>query len=192
MDLHKIGVKFFTTEGDGIGLTEFIPVFHRWIQQHSLEDLLIDVADYSHVHAGPGTMLIAHEGNYGVDETGNRRGLLYYSKRNLDGDLAARLATVCRKTLTACKLLEQDDDLRGRIRFGGSEFQVIANDRLVAPNTDATYAAFRPALEALLARLYPAATPEIARESDPKERFSVTVRIAENIPVATLLERLEA
>lgn len=192
MDLHKIGVKFFTTEGDGIGLVEFIPVFHRWIQQRALDDLLIDVADYSHVHAGPGTMLIAHEGNYGVDETGSRRGLLYYSKRTLDGDLATRLAIVCRKALRACWLLEQDDDLRGRIRFGGGEIQVIANDRLVAPNTDTTYEALRPALDTLLAKLYPGATPEIARESDPKERFCVTVRIAENVGVATLLERLVA
>ena len=74
MDLQKIGMKFFAEDGSTIDLVEFIPIFHRWIQNKALSDLLIDVADYSHVHAGPGILLIAHEGNYAVDETGNRRG----------------------------------------------------------------------------------------------------------------------
>lgn len=192
MELHKLGVKFFVQDPASVGFLEFIPIFHRWIQTRALDDLLIDVADYSHVHAGPGILLVAHEGNYGVDETGNRRGLLYYSKHPLEGDLAVRLTTVCRKTLQACRLLEREPELEGRIKFRGEKLQVFANDRLAAPNTDETFAAFEPALTEFLARLYPGEEYLLIRETDPKERFSVTVRASVPVEVGTLLERLDA
>jgi len=32
-------------------------------------------------------MLIAHEGNYALDETGHERGVVYYSKHTLAGEL---------------------------------------------------------------------------------------------------------
>ena len=87
MDLYKFGIKFFAADADGFDLLRLIPVYDRWIQQNALENLLIDVADYSHVPAGPGVMLIAHEGNYALDETGHERGVVYYSKRRPTGEL---------------------------------------------------------------------------------------------------------
>ena len=80
MDLHKFGIKFFAADGEGIDILKLSPVYHRWIQQNALEDLLIDVADYSHVPAGPGVMLIAHEGNYALDETGHERGVALFTE----------------------------------------------------------------------------------------------------------------
>jgi hypothetical protein len=190
MELHKLGVKFFVADANGVGLLEFIPIFHRWIQTRVLDDLLIDVADYSHVYAGPGILLVAHEGNYSVDETGNRRGLAYYSKHPLDGDLSERLTTVCRKALKACRLLVQEVELKDRLKFQGEALQVFANDRLVAPNTEETWLAFAPALKALLARLYLGADYELTREVDSKERFSVTIKVGKPVEIDTLLERL--
>jgi len=192
LDLHKIGVKFFVEDRSTQTLLEFIPIFHGWIQTYALEDLLIDVADYSHVHAGPGILLIAHEGNYGIDETGDRRGMVYYSKRRLEGSLPERLATVCRKALQACLLLEEEPELEGRIRFRGEEIQIFANDRLSAPNDDETFQAFEPTLTEFLARLYPDDMDcSLTREADPQERLSVTVRASTSVSVGTLLERLE-
>ncbi len=83
VDLHKFGIKLFAVDAKGFDILKLIPMYHRWIQQKMLEDLLIDVADYSHVPAGPGVMLIAHEGNYALDETGHERGVVYYSKHPL-------------------------------------------------------------------------------------------------------------
>jgi hypothetical protein len=191
MELHKIGVKVFADEDTHIDPLELIPVFHRWIQNRALEDMLIDVADYSHVHAGPGILLVAHEGNYGFDETDNRRGLVYYSKHPLAGGPSARLATVCRKTLIACQRLERETpELQGRLRFKGEALQIFSNDRLVAPNTDETAAAFQPVLEDLLTRLYPDGNTRIAREPNPRKRFALTVEDAEPVTVDTLLDRL--
>ena len=43
-------------------LEPLIPIFHGWIQDQVSEELLLDVADYRHVPAGPGVMLIGLEG----------------------------------------------------------------------------------------------------------------------------------
>ncbi|MBV8740842.1 MAG: hypothetical protein JOZ12_03605, partial [Sinobacteraceae bacterium] len=169
---------------------KLIPVYHRWIQQDALEDLLIDVADYSHVPAGPGVMLIAHEGNYALDETSHDRGVLYYSKRELTGELQQRLAEVARKALTAAELMRSDSELEGALKIPGNRLQFFANDRLAAPNTDAAYEQIEPSLRVFLDRLYAGAPYTLRREADPKERLSVWAQTEREVPLNTLLERL--
>lgn len=190
MDLHKVGIKFLAEEGSTVELIEFIPVFHRWIQNGAFDLLLIDAADYSHVHAGPGIVLVAHEGNFSVDETGHRRGLVYYSKHQLPGDMTNRLATVSKHALTACRMLEEDGVIKGRLSFPGNEIQIFANDRLQAPNTDETWAALEPSVKDFLTKLYDGSEYSIEKEPDPKERFQITVKTEKPVPVATLLERV--
>jgi len=189
-DLQRLGVKFFCEEPPGVDLPEFIPVFHRWIQAKGLPELLIDVADYSHVPDGPGILLVAHEGIFGIDETGGRRGLVHYRRQPSGGTLADRLAAVTKSALTVCQKLADETDLGDGVRFRGDELRVFANDRLHAPNTPATLAQFKPALATLLGRLYPGADCAVRPESDAKERFSVTVTGPEPVSVSTLLGRL--
>lgn len=190
MDLHKFGIKFFAQDAERVDILKLIPIYHRWIQQSALEDLLIDVADYSHVPSGPGVMLIAHEGNYALDETGHERGVVYYSKHELSGDLSARFAQVAHKALKAAALMSTDAELAGALKVPGNRLQFFANDRLVAPNTDAAYAEVEPAFKAFLDRLYAGAPYTLVRESDPKERLSVQVRAEGEVTLQTLLERL--
>src|SRR3569623_1750694 len=116
MDLHKFGIKFLATDAQRIDILDLIPIYHRWIQDKALDDLLIDVADYSHVPAGPGVMLIAHEGNYALDETGHERGVVYYSKHKLSGDLSERFAQVAQRALKAAELMSADADLDGALK----------------------------------------------------------------------------
>lgn len=192
-DLQKIGIKFYTAKGDDMPLTDFIPVFHKWIQEGRLEDVMIDVADYSHVPAGPGTMLIAHEGNYAIDETGDRRGFVYYSKHKVAGNtLDDRLAAVCRRNLAACKLLEDNDATKDKIAFDYGQIEIFSNDRLHAPNTEEAWQAFEPALAPFLSRLYPDTEYDISRgSSDPRERLSAHVSYKKGAASAgDLLQRL--
>ena len=193
MELHRFGFKVFATDspenGELLDPLALIPVFHRWIQHQALADLLIDVADYSHMHAGPGILLVAHEGNYGYDETGNRWGLVYYNKRPLAGKLGEKLTAVCHKLLTACHKLEQEPELQGRLKFRGNQIQFFANDRLLAPNNEQTAKTLDPALQALLTMLYPEQIHELTHESDSKERFSVTATVTGLVSVTTLLGR---
>jgi hypothetical protein len=190
MDLHKFGIKFFAADAQSLDILKLIPVYHRWIQQNALEDLLIDVADYSHVPAGPGVMLIAHEGNYALDETGHERGVLYYSKRELTGALPERLALVAGKALKAAQLMSRDAELEGALRVPGNRLQFFANDRLVAPNTDAAYGEIEPALQTFLGRLYAGSRYSLVRERDPKERLAVRVQVEGEVGLDTLLARL--
>lgn len=190
MDLHKFGIKFFAQGAERLDILKLIPIYHRWIQQSALEDLLIDVADYSHVPSGPGVMLIAHEGNYALDETGHERGVVYYSKHKLSGDLSERFAQVAHRALKAADLMSADADLEGALQVPGNRLQFFANDRLVAPNTDAAYAELEPAFKAFLERLYAGAPYKLERETDSKERLSVRVSTEREVPLRTLLERL--
>ena len=64
MQLQHVNVKLLIQNGEGASLEPLIPVFHGWIEnQVAKDELLIDVADYSHVPAGPGIVLIGHEAN---------------------------------------------------------------------------------------------------------------------------------
>src|SRR2546427_3757729 len=82
MDLYRLGIKFFSVAGQPIEPTEFIPIFHEWIQKQTIDNhLLIDVHNYSHIHDGPGILLVAHEGNFSTETADDRIGLLYYRKQ---------------------------------------------------------------------------------------------------------------
>lgn len=190
MDLHKFGIKFFADGAEQLDVLKLIPMYHRWIQQDLLEDLLIDVADYSHVPGGPGVMLIAHEGNYALDEGGHARGVLYYSKHRLAGELPERLAQVARKALKAAQLMSADAELQGTLRLPGNQLQFFANDRLVAPNEDTAFNELKPALGEFLDRLYAGAPYSLERERDRKERLSVRVQAEGETALERLLERL--
>ncbi len=116
----KFGVKLFFTNSSR-ELAEFIPVFHGWIQRQALPGhLLIDVHDYSHVHHGPGILLVAHEANLSIDEAEGRPGLVYIRKQ------PATLSETVEATRQAAKLLSEP--------FHAGRFEVFVNDRLSTPS----------------------------------------------------------
>jgi hypothetical protein len=170
MDLYKIGIKLFVTNSQAVRLRDFIPVFHGWIQQQKIEGhQLIDVHDYSHVHNGPGILLVAHEGNFSMDQEGGRLGLFYYRKQPLQGGFEANLKSVLETALQACKLLESEPKLDG-LKFDRKEILVLANDRLLAPNDAATRAKLEPIITRTLGKA--ALAPQAA---DPRERLAFVV-----------------
>jgi hypothetical protein len=172
MDLYKIGVKIFVSNPQAVKLRDFIGVFQDWIQKQKIEGhQLIDVHDYSHVENGPGILLVAHEGNFSMDQEGGRLGLFYYRKRPLEGGFEANLKSVLKTALDACKLLESESALKG-IKFKTDEVLVVANDRLLAPNDAATRAKLEPLVAKALgkAKLAPQAI-------DPRERLAFVVAL---------------
>jgi hypothetical protein len=189
MDAHKLQLKIFvsTDSAPAIDLEAFIPVFHRWIRQRLLPELVIDVANYAHVPQGPGVVLIGHGSDYFVDQGEGRLGLLHNRKRS--GPLPAdRLTDLARRTFHVAALLEADPAFSGRLRFAPNELLFRINDRLAAPNSDATFASLRPELEALAARIF-AGSFKLARTGDPKGLFSVRMTSTAVVPLATLLDR---
>ena len=97
MELQKIAAKVFATASNEIPLTDFIDIFHSWIQKS--DGAYHDVADYSHMRAGPGIVLVASHANLSIDEANNRRGLLYSQKADLGGSNQEKICTVLRTAL---------------------------------------------------------------------------------------------
>jgi hypothetical protein len=191
MELHKIVVKFFAADSSSVSLDEFIPVFHRWIQKHAVEGMLIDVADYSHLPNGPGVVLVAHEADYFMDCMEGPLGLLYNRKSASSGRLSDRITAAFKAALGACVKLETEPEFQGRLKFRAGEALFIANDRLNAPNSDEGFEALRADLSAAIARVYPTNFDLRRVSDDPRSRLSVQVSAREPVAdVASLLARL--
>ena len=188
MNVQHINVKFYLENPEAVNLADFAAVFNTWIQKQRLEELLIDVADYLHVHNGPGIMLIGHEADYSLDNRAGRLGLLYNRKAQLDGTTQEKLAQAVRAALTAAQILEKENGLR----FNGSEVQVIINDRLLVPNTAETFAALEPEVKAFSDSLFGGTEYTLAVQTDPRERFTVNLRTESSLDVETLLKNLSA
>ena len=190
MELQHVNVKLFVEKAADVDLEPLIPVFHTWIQNQADGELLLDVADYRHVPAGPGVVLIGHEGNYSVDNTDNRLGVRYNRKAAFNGSNQDRLAQAARAALTACQRLEADSRLDGRLRFNGDEIEIFINDRLLAPNIDATREAAAPEVETFARGLFRGVEYSTSYERDPRKLFAVSIKAARPLSVAHLLERL--
>ena len=186
MNVQHINVKFYLENSEDVNLADYATVFSTWIQQQRLEELLIDVADYMHVHHGPGIMLIGHEADYSLDNRAGRLGLIYNRKAQLDGSTQDKLAQAVRAALTAAQILEKENGLK----FNGSEIQVIVNDRLLVPNTIETFASLESDLRVFFDRLYNGVEYTLAHQSDPRERFTVNMKSESRFNVDTLLKNL--
>jgi hypothetical protein len=189
MNLDKINVKFFAEDYSEVPLTAFINIFHSWIRASDGD--YYDVADYSHMHAGPGILLIAHEANISIDNTDSRLGLLYNQKRPLQGSNKEKLHSIFRSALDYCRRIEEEPSLQGKFKFRGDEALVLINDRLHTPNTEETFRALRPDLEDLARALYGGTDFTLQRQTDSKTRFSVQIKSTAPFEITTLLENLE-
>jgi hypothetical protein len=191
MELQKINVKVFTAEPNKVPLTDFIDVFHGWIQ--ATDGVYLDVADYSHMQAGPGIVLVADDANVSIDETGNRRGLLYSQKSKLSGSNLEKLSTVLGTALENCQRLEEEPVLRDKLRFAGNQVEIVVNDRLVAPNTGEAFEEIRPEIDFLARRLYSTTNFTLLRnQQDTRQRFNVTISTPLSFETKTLLNNLQA
>ena len=189
MKAHKLQVKLFVAGAEKPALEGFIPVFHDWIKHHRLPELLIDVANYAHVPKGPGVALIGNDGDYFIDDTDGRAGLLYSRKREAPPP-EARVSDAFRRVIHAALLLEKEKAFGGELRFRADELLFRINDRLAAPSGEATFAEVRPELDALCAKLFAGASYKLALAGGPKQLFSVRITSDGKADLPTLLARL--
>ncbi len=190
MQLQHVNVKLLLQNSQGLSLEPLIPVFHSWIENQNGDELLIDVADYTHVPAGPGVVLIGHEGNYSVDNTDDRLGVRYNRKVELNGGNQNILAQAARAALTACQRLESEPRLGGKFRFNGQEIEIFINDRLVAPNSEATRKLLDPDFQLFSQKLFKGKEFSIEYDMDPRTLFTAKVKAAQPFTVAQLLDAL--
>jgi hypothetical protein len=190
MQLQHVNVKLLLQNTQGVSLEPLIPVFHSWIENQNGDELLIDVADYTHVPAGPGVVLIGHEGNYSVDNTDDRLGVRYNRKAELNGGNQNILAQATRAALTACRRLESEPRLGGEFHFNGQDIEIFINDRLVAPNDVASREILDPDFQLFSQKLFRGKEYSISYDMDPRTLFTAKVKAAHPFTAAQLLEAL--
>ncbi len=190
MELNHINVKLLVKNPEEVDLEPVVPVFHNWIQGQIYDEQLLDVADYRHVPAGPGVILIGLQGDYSVDNTDNRLGVRYNRKAVLDGDNQDRLKQAARAALNACQRLEEEASLQGKLRFNGQDVEVFINDRLTAPNREETREALKPDFHSFANQLFGKNEYSLSYGSDPRRLFTVSLKTSQAIPVTELLVNL--
>jgi hypothetical protein len=189
MDLQKLNVKFFVERSDGIRLTDFIDVFHGWIQ--ATDGDYHDVADYSHMQAGPGIVLIANDANVSIDETGNRRGLLFSQKSCLNGSNQEKLRSIFLNALENCRKLEEEPVLREKLRFAANEALISVNDRLLGSNSQESFDEIKGDIEVFAQQLFGSSDVSLWRNSDPRERLHVRMKTSAAVDLKATMKNLQ-
>ncbi len=178
MDIQHFRVKLFATPESHPDVAAAIPVFHRWIQEKRLPEMMIDVSDYQHVPQGPGVILVCHEAIYGLDQGHGRLGLLYNRRTAVDGSVTDRLRQALDAAESAAGLLEQEPEFAGHLRFDRQAWEVTVNDRALAPNTEATWNTLAPAMQAVFDTVMGSGRYRLHHYGEPRELFRVSVSAA--------------
>jgi hypothetical protein len=171
IELQHINVKFFVNEPEKVDLEAVVPVFHQWIQGQIFDELLLDVANYSHVPEGPGVVLIGHEADYALDNSDGRLGVRYNRKAALAGSNGDRLVQATRSALNAFLRLEEDF----KVYFNKREVEIVVNDRLLAPNNEETAKLAQPELEEFFGQLFQGAAYAAKYRAEPRQLFGVAI-----------------
>ncbi len=174
--MQHVNIKIFAKNAAAVDPADAIPVFHRWIQKRELPELLIDVADYTHVPEGPGVLLIAHEANYSLDYAQDRLGLLYNRKAKGEGDAQVQLRQAYDSALKACGQLENEPEFQGKLKFDPNELELVFNDRLLHPNTDEGWAAVEPETKRFFDEVFGAGQYVLERKGEARERLQASIR----------------
>lgn len=177
MQATKIWLKLYATAALPDG-GQFLATFHDMIRRKELEELMVDVVDYGHVHDGPRVLFVGHESDYAVDYGEERPGLAYQRKRAKapgDGSFAAHLADGLRRLLDLAVRLEKESSL-GPVALGSGEIALRIADRLHAPNDAATFAAVKVDLEGAARRLWGDGATVTHEPGDRAGLFSARLR----------------
>ncbi len=183
MNLQHVNVKIFVDDNSSVDLEHVIPVFHRWIADDVMGQLLIDVADYCHVPMGPGIMLIGLEVDYSMDNTADQLGLRFNCKGQREGSNEDRFSHAIRCAAKACLLLESEID---GLKFDRHRLQFFINDRALAPNTEETHRDTRDELSEIFRHLAGDQEMDFEYNQDARSLFGAVVRFSKPLELSDL------
>ena len=190
MEIQHVYLKLHIEHSGAVDLEPLIPIFHDWVREQSCEETLVDVADYRHVPAGPGILLVGHEADYSLDWSDHRLGVRYNRKARLEGANHGRFRQALRAVLTTCSKLEEDGRLEGKLGFESRAFELGVNDRLLAPNNRETYACLSPEIGNFCDGLFGRSNYSVTHQADPRRRFSALVQTPRPMDRSGLLKAL--
>lgn len=185
MTTTRVAVEFPLAAGVELPLEPLTEALHRWIREDLVlkDDTPIDVVDYSHVPAGPGVMLVTHEGQYRVRTDEGRVWVGWFGRRGpVPDSLEAATRKAIRRAAKAVQLLGADDTL-GRPAADLQNWTLKVEDRLLASNDDTSFEALRPELQQTLHAAV-GGDVELARTGDPRAPLTVSVTVSGDAPSA--------
>ncbi|HEX3774654.1 MAG TPA: hypothetical protein VHV51_09330 [Polyangiaceae bacterium] len=183
---ERFQLKIYLEPSQQFELEALVPVFHRFIREQALKELVIDVVDYGHVPNGPGVVLIGHAGDYYVGSLDGRLGLVY-SRKRANPAAEARLEDGLRRAINFARLLEQDSALK--LRFRTNELSLRLTDRLRAPNDDAAFAEVQSEVTALFSRVY-GGSVSVERIAEERGPLGIAIKTSAVPSLEALLEKL--
>ena len=191
MTPHRTAIKIYFAEGVAIDPPKIVPLFHEWIRARTAEGLLIDVADYSHVHQGPSVVLVGHEVDYSIDFSEGRAGLQVIRKRPVEGTLEQDLLSGLRRVLAAALNLQKKSDPHPPVRFRTDELRVQVIDRLRYPHEPVQVDAVRRSVESVIDPVFRVSGLRVEVEAiDRREPVTVRIMAPDAPDLDTLLSRL--
>lgn len=108
----------------------------------------------------------------------------------MEGDNAEKIKKVIHAALTHARRLEEEAQLKGKLKFRGEEWQFIVNDRLLSPNTHESLMALEPDLKEVFQKLFGGASYALERHPDPRERLTLEVKAEKPFRIETLLNNI--
>jgi len=181
MELQHVNVKVFVEGELAVDLDRAVEVFHRLVAEQAMDEMMIDVADYRHVPAGPGVVMVGLEADYALDHKDDRWGLRYNRKAPAEGTNQERFRQAFAAAGKTCRLLEAE---LADLKFSRTDFELFINDRALAPHTDETLADFRGEIETFLRDDLGQDGFEIALSDDPRRLVGAIVRLTQPVEVA--------
>jgi hypothetical protein len=187
MELQHLVVKIPVAGPLGIDPAKVVDVFHKWVAAQAVAGvLLIDVAELLHVPDGPGVVAVGVEADFALDHTGGTWGVLARRKDLRPGTNAERVEQAFAAAGQTAVWLEEA--FAGRLKFSRTEFELIVNDRGIAPNTPETYAKAIPEIEAALRGALGHGDFVLTRhDRESRERFGVSVKAAKPFVLASVV-----
>lgn len=184
---NKLQVKVFAHQSEEAFVPQVVPIFHRWITERVLDEVLVDVADYRHVSHGPGIMLVGHESNYHLDEQHGQLGLVCFRKRAFVAERDPLLDAI-RRALFACAQIERELSAEGKL-FNAASLKISSADR-TATTPPFQLDEFASRVADKLGAMYQS-TPELEPANDGNLP-AVHVRFSQPHASGAVLERLKA
>lgn len=185
MELQHLVVKIPVAGALAIDPAKVVDVMHQWVAGQTVPGvLLIDVAELLHVPKGPGVVAVGHEADYSLDHTGGLWGVQYRRKTQLPGTNGARIAEALKSAAQTARRIQEAFPA---LKLSNTTFELIINDRGIAPNTPETYAAALPEIEAgLRAALGHGDFNFTRHDTERRQRFGVTVQSSRAFDLAAL------
>lgn len=172
----RLGVKFSLKQEPQLQPADILPIFQRWIQEHTVPGMLIDVIDYKHVLEGPGIVLVADEADYAYDLGEGQPGLHYVRKRDLPDSLPAALRLSFHRALQAARALEAEAP--GDLVFDFTSAKISFLDRMNYRNEADVFNAVHAEVADIISEIYGAGVDVSRVNQDPRRLFALRARVS--------------